>query len=435
MVIEYLNSADTQRLIEFLGDGKLKFSVLEKSFKEAFPKDTHFNVSRAIQQLVQSMIKSGEGVGIVSSFFTLDIMCKMECETAKCVFYDALLELERVMRQDVCFTEQIKYASKETKEGKKSLEAINAEKYRFHCAAKGFAFRLLANKVSPDETSLAVLYDKQEQIDAALNAWEINSLQLKESIANIAHCWTQDVEKNSCEALSKNSAIFDSGVRAALLLQAARPQLPSLPLVSGELQFLTPGGSPGSDLLFFDTEPVTEEWKLSKKLIALSCNSLLNKEEQQQLIHTLSSGDLFHRLGINIELLSLMAIHNPDLSAALILKLPPQEGSQCIQQILKSSVPPEHAETVLLHASKILQQVNIRAYINGKLHLFKEKSTLSTSDKNSIKSFIMTLYQLVTKASKENKEVYIAETLKSEITQLCERCDLPEVSARWEELK
>ncbi|RNF00812.1 hypothetical protein TraAM80_07396 [Trypanosoma rangeli] len=435
MVVEYLNSADAQRLIEFLGDDKLTFSTLEKSFKEAFSKDTFLNVSRAIQQLVQNMITSGEGVGIVSSLFILNIMRKMECETAKCVFYDALLELERAMRQDVCFTEQIKYASKEAKEGKKSLEATNAEKYRLHCAAKEFAFRLLANKVSPDETSLAVLHDKQEQIDAALNAWESNGLQLKEAIANIAHCWAQDVEKNSCETLSKMSAVLGSGVHAALLLQAARPQFPSLPLVSGELQFLIPGGSPGSDLLYFDAEPVTEEWKISKKLITLSCDTPLSKEEQQQLIHTLSSGDVFNRLGINIELLGRIAIHNPDVSAALMLRLPPQEGSQCIRHILKSSVSPEHVETVLLHASKVLQQDNLRTYITGKLHFFKEKTSLSSSDKDSIKSFIMTLHQLVTKASKDNKDMYIAEALKSDITHLCEKCDLPEVSARWEELK
>ncbi|KAH9593453.1 hypothetical protein LSM04_005683 [Trypanosoma melophagium] len=434
MAVEYLNAADARRLLDFLSEGKLKFSAIEKVFKETFSKDCFFNISRAIQQMVQGMIVSPEGIGLVSSFFILDIMCKMDYEVAKSVFYGTLLDLERAMRQDVCIAEQIKYASKETKEGKKVFEANNADKYRLHCAAKEFAFRLLANKVNPDETPLTVLNEKQEHIDAALNAWETNSVQLKESISNIAHCWTLDTEKNTCETLSKNSALVDSRGRSALVLQITRSQLPSLPLAPGELQFLLPA-PPANDLLLINTDPATEEWKLAKKMIVLSCEISLNKEEQQKLIQTLSSGDVFNRVGINVELLSQMAIHNPDVSAALILRLPPQEGNQCVQHILKSSIPPEHAETVLLHASKILQQNNLRAYITGKLHNLKEKASLASSDKDAVKSFIMTLHQLVTKTSKENKEMYIAEALKNDITQLCEKCDLPEVTARWEELK
>ncbi|KEG07322.1 hypothetical protein DQ04_10181020 [Trypanosoma grayi] len=434
MTVEYLSSADTQRLLEILSDGKAKFSMVEKTFKESFSKESHFNVTRAIQRMVQGMIASSEGIGLLSSFFILDIMCKMDCETAMSVFYSTLLELEQAMRQDVCFTEKIKYASKEAKEGKKAFETSNTERYRLHCAAKGFAFRLLANKVGPDETPLAVLNDKQEQIDAALNAWESNSIQLKESISNVSHCWALDVERNACETLSKISAALDSEARAALVLQIVCPQLPSLPMTPGERQFLLPG-PPSCDLLMIDSEPATEEWKSAKKLINLGCEASLSKEEQQQLIQMLSSGDVFNRIGIDVGLLSRMAAHNPDVSAALILKLPPQEGSQCVQHILKSSIPPEHVETVLLHASRILQQVNVRTYITGKVHLFKEKTALSSSDKEAVKSFIMTLHQLVTKASKDNKDMYIAEALKSDISQLCERCDLPEVAARWEDLK
>lgn len=264
MVLEYLSLTDAQRLLNFFSDGKLQFSVLEKTFRESFSTETYFNVSRAIQNMAQGMIISTDALGLVTSFFLLDIMCRADCEVAKSVFYDTLLRLERAMRHDVCLTEQIKYASKETKEGKKALEATSAEKYRLHCAAKGFAFRLLANKVAPDETLLSVLHDKQEQIDAALNAWESNCAQLKESIANISHCWIQDIEKNSCETLSKSSAVLDSDFREALLLQVARPRLPSLPLVSGELQFLLPGGSPSSDLLLIGTELATGERQASK---------------------------------------------------------------------------------------------------------------------------------------------------------------------------
>ncbi|SCU68465.1 uncharacterized protein TEOVI_000664800 [Trypanosoma equiperdum] len=434
MVVEYLGPADVQRLLALLSEGNCKFSFVEKEFKETFSKDTFAKVSRAIQRMIHDMIASPDGVGLVSSFFVLDVMCKMNCEQAKSAFYDALLELERIMRQDVCVMEQIKYASKEAKEGRRAHESVNSERYRLRSAVKSFAFRLLANRVAPDETPLMAISDKQEQIDTALNAWESNGICLKEPIAGVAEAWTLEAEKNACGTLSRISATLDNGGRAALVLKPVTPQLPSLSLVSGELQFLLPA-SPLNDLLLINSEVPTEEWKTAKRMVAAGCKGLLNKEEQQKLLQTLLAGDVFARVGISSVVLSRMAEHNPDVAASLILKLPAQEANQCVQSILKSSVPSEHVETVLLHASKVLQQASFRAYITNKLHHFKEKTTLSNEDKDEVKNFVRTLHQLLTKASKENKELYVADTLKTDITRLCERCDIPEVVTRWDELK
>nr|CCC91980.1 conserved hypothetical protein [Trypanosoma congolense IL3000] len=434
MVVEYLASADVQRLLDLLSEGKVNFSAVEKEFKAIFSKDSFFNVSKTLQRLMHGMIASPEGIGLVSSFFILDVMCRMDCEAAKSSFYDALLELEKAIRQDVCIMEQIKYASKDTKEAKKAYESNSCEKYRLRSAVKSFAFRLLANKVTSDETPLTAITDKQEQIDAALNTWESNNVQLKESIAEVAHSWSQDTEKNACEALSRTSVVLDHRGHAALILKPSTPHLPSLALTSGELQFLLPSLSL-NDLLLIHGDPPTEVWKTAKQMITAGCKGLLSKEDQHKLLQTLLSDDVFARVGINSALLSRMAEYNPDVAASLILMLSPHEANNCIQNILKSSIPSEHVETVLLHASRVLQQTSLRAYITNKLHYFKEKATLSSEDKDAVKNFIRTLHQLLTKASKDNKEIYVAEALKGDITRLCEKCDVPEVTARWDELK
>ncbi|KAG8343792.1 hypothetical protein TRVL_05379 [Trypanosoma vivax] len=434
MFVEFLGSADSQRLFELISEGNDKFMMMEKTFTDTFLIDSFLKVSMTLQRVLHGMITSPEGIGLVSSFFILDVMRKMNCEAAKFVFYDALLELERALRHDVCVAEQIKYASKDAKEGKKVYEATNSERYRIRSAAKSFAFRLLAGKVEPNETPLQAISNKQEHIDAVLDAWESNSTLLKEYIGDVAQSWALETERNTCEILSKNAAVLDSEARSALIIQTTAPHLPSLSLSPGELQLLLPGLLL-TDPLLINSEPPTEDWKTAKEIIGLGCEGLLNREDHDKLIQSLSSSELFARLGVNVGLLVRIAKYNPDVAAELILRLSPQEGNQCIQQMLKSSLPEENMDAVLLHSSKILQHASVHAYITSRIQSFKDKSALSPNDKDVVKGFIMTLHQLLTKSSKENKEIYITEVLKADVTRLCERCDLQEVSTIWEELK
>ncbi|KAH8610947.1 hypothetical protein ERJ75_001054500 [Trypanosoma vivax] len=124
MFVEFLGSADSQRLFELISEGNDKFMMMEKTFTDTFLIDSFLKVSMTLQRVLHGMITSPEGIGLVSSFFILDVMRKMNCEAAKFVFYDALLELERALRHDVCVAEQIKYASKDAKKVRRYMRLL-----------------------------------------------------------------------------------------------------------------------------------------------------------------------------------------------------------------------------------------------------------------------------------------------------------------------
>lgn len=434
MESRYLVPAERELLSQLLFDSSSSFGASEKVFKKIFPASSYTAVCGELEQMCKEYIESTEGIALIGALYLMDSMRKEECLVAKAALYGILVDLERAMRRDMFVSEQVKYATKDSKDGKKAMEAIRAEVYRIHCAAKVFTFQLLADSVSGDEKAQSYVSKKQESIDEALGAWEKASVKLKEPMSDMEHCWLSEREKQQCGAMYSSAAVFDDQTawRSALTLPSAPVKIPMLPLQPGELQYLLPGAS---SLLLFDGSAPSEQWSRCKKLMDAACKAVLSKESDQNLAQLLTKS-IVSKLGVSSKLLVDLATYNPGICAAVLLKVPDTAASAFIQSLLKSSAPDDNLQTVLLHASTVLQQVNVRTFISTTLHKLKDRaSNASSASDDGVKGFSLTLHQLVTKASKENKEIYIADVLKSELEQLFLSTNLPDIKTRWEEMK
>lgn len=433
MATEYLNTGERTRLSELLFDLNQTMDSVEKRFKEIFPLSRYTAVAYELQGLCKELIASSEGVALIIALTVANVMKKSDCQAAKVLLFDNLVELERAIRRDMFLLEQTKYASKEAKETKKSAEAILADSYRIHSGVKVFAFQLLSNSLQGDEKASSFVMKKQDAIDSALDTWEKSGAAVKEPLADLSFAWTAEKERRRCGALSEYGAVFDGqpNRRSAVTLQTASVRMPSMPVAAGELHYLLPGS--GSQLLF-DNQPPSMEWTAAKALLDAARKGTLSKSDEQTLLLSLSDR-VIQRLGVNGSLLSELAEHSPDVCAAILVKLPTSVASGYIQTLLKGNLGAENVETVLLHASKVLEQINVRTYAAGRMQYFREKIPLSASDKEALKNFTLVLHQLVTKASKENKEIYIADAIKPDLEQLFQSSGAPEIISRWEEMK
>ncbi|AYU78873.1 hypothetical protein LdCL_230005100 [Leishmania donovani] len=382
--------------------------------------------------MCKEFVASAEATGLIASLYIVDYMRKQDNVAAKSTFYDVLIELEHAIRRDMFVVEQIKYTTKESKEGKKSLEATRAEVFRIHCAAKVFAFQLLGDTVADDEKVVSYASKKQDSIDEALNAWEKASIKIKEPMADIEHCWVAKHEKQQCGSLYETAAVFDEQPNKlfALLLPSVTAKLPMLPMQEGELQYLLPGKSA---MLLLDSAPPSEGWMISKRLLVEARKSKLSKDDEQTLLGLLNES-LVSRLGVSPQQLSELATHSPGVCASVLLKVPSGSAGAFIQFLLKGNIPEDNMQAILLRASSVLQQVNVRTFISTMLHKLKERCGLPSAAE-SLKSFAVTLHQLVMKAAKENREIFIADTFRADLEQLFQSSNIPEVKNRWEEMK
>lgn len=418
-------------MMDALFDSNASFGSLSQKFKEAFQPSRYTAASYEIGQVCKQLVASSEGTGLINALFIVDCMRKHDSVAAKSTFYDILIELERAIRRDMFVVEQIKYTSKESKESKKSLEATRAEIFRIHCAAKVFAFQLLGDAVGDDEKTVSYASKRQDAIDEALNAWEKASIKVKEPMADIEHCWVAEHGKQQCGSIYETAAVFDGqpNKESALLLPCMTAKLPVLPVQEGELQYLLPSKSA---MLLFDNTPRSENWSRAKRLLGEARKAKLPKEDAQTLLALLNE-TLVSRLGVSPQLLSELGSHNPEVCASILLKIPSNSAGAFVQFLLKANIPDDNMQTILLHASSILQQINVRTFISTMLHKLKDKSNPASGD--AMKNFALTLQQLVGRAAKENKEIFIADGLQSELDQLFQATNNQEVKSRWDEMK
>ncbi|GET88642.1 hypothetical protein, conserved [Leishmania tarentolae] len=432
MSIEFLNAVERTRLMDVLFDNTSSFGTLTKRFRDNFQPARYSAVCGEMGQMCKEFVASAEVTGLIASLYILDYMRKQDSPAAKSTFYDVLIELEHAIRRDMFIVEQIKYTTKESKEGKKSMEATRAEIFRIHCAAKVFAFQMLGDTVGDEEKVVSYASKKQESIDEALNAWEKARIKLKEPMADIEHCWVAKHEKEQCGSLYETAAVFDKqpNKAIALLLPSVTAKAPMLPIQEGELQYLLPGKSA---TLLLDTSTPSEGWMIAKRLLVEARKSKLSKDDEQTLLGLLNEL-LVSRLGVSPQQLSELAMHNPEICASVLLKVPSSSTGAFIQYLLKGNVPEDNMQTILLRASGVLQQVNVRTFISTMLNKLKEKGG-SNSASERLKSFALTLHQLVMKAAKENREIFIADAFRADLEQVFQSSNNPEVRNRWEEMK
>ncbi|KAK7198373.1 hypothetical protein NESM_000796600 [Novymonas esmeraldas] len=433
MSVDFLNAIERSRLLDALFDNTSSFGTLSRKFRDGFQPSRYTAVSYEIGHMCKEFVASPEGPGLIGALYVIDHMRKQESVAAKSTFYAVLIELEQAIRRDMFIAEQIKYTPKEAKEAKKSMEATRAEVFRIHCAAKVFAFQLLGDAVADDEKVASYASKKQESIDEALNAWEKASINIKEPMADIEHSWVSEHEKQQCGSLYEAAAVFDEqpSKSLALLLPPVTAKLPMLPMQEGELQYLLPSRSA---MLLLDGAPPSEGWTKAKRLLTEARRSKLSKEDEQTLLGLLTES-LVSRLGVSPHQLCELATHNPEVCASMLLKVPTASASAFIQLLVKGNIPEENLQTVLLRAAAVLQQVNVRTFITTMVARLKEKGGSSSSAADSVKGFALTLHQLVVKASKENREIFIADSCRTDLEQLFQSSSNPEVKSRWDEMK
>ncbi|KPA84167.1 hypothetical protein ABB37_02237 [Leptomonas pyrrhocoris] len=431
MPVEYLSAVERTRLMDALFENNILFGALSQKFKETFQPPRYTAAAYEIGQICKELVASSEGASLINALFVVDCMRKQDNIAAKSTFYDILIELEHAIRRDMFVVEQIKYSAKESKESKKSLEATRAEIFRIHCAAKVFAFQLLGDAVTDDEKSVSYVSKRQDAIDEALNAWERASVKIKEPMADMEHCWVAEHEKQQCGCIYETAAVFDDqpNRRSALLLPRMTAKLPVLPVQEGELQYLLPGNSA---MLLFDNTVPSENWTRAKRLLVEARKTKLSKEDEQTLLGVLNES-MVSRLGVSPQLLSELGAHNPEVCASILLKVPSHSAGAFVQFLLKASLPDDNMQTILLHASSVLQQINIRTFVSIMLHKLKDRSSAASAD--ALKNFALTLQQLVGRAAKENKEIFIADGLQSELDQLFQATNQQEIKSRWEEMR
>ncbi|KAG5478784.1 hypothetical protein CUR178_05362 [Leishmania enriettii] len=432
MSVEFLTPAERSRLLDALLDSTSSFGNLSKRFREGFQPCRYSAVSLEMGQMCKEFVASTESTGLIAALYVMDYMRKQDNVAAKSTFYEVLIELEHAIRRDMFIVEQIKYTTKESKESKKSMEATRAEIFRIHCAAKVFAFQLLGDAVADEERVVSYASKKQESIDEALNAWERASIKIKEPMADIEHCWVASHEKQQCGSLYETAAVFDEQPNNtfALLLPSVTAKLPMLPLQEGELHYLLPEKSA---MLLLDCAVPSEGWMTCKRLLVEARRFKLSKDDELLLLGLLNES-LVSRLGVCPQLLSELATYNPEVCASVLLKVASGSAGAFIQFLLKCNIPEDNMQTILLRASSVLQQVNMRTFISTMIHRLKERGG-SPRSAESLNSFALTLHQLVMKAAKENREIFIADAFRSDLEQLFHASNNPELKSRWEEMK
>lgn len=228
---------------------------LERNFNEGIESTDYENISNYFASISKEVIVSAEGVPLICLFFLLHMMMKKGSPSAKCVFYSALVKLERALKKDIYDAKEKGLLSKEAEENKKSLEAIRADVYRVHSCAKVFAFNLLSNNIAPDETVFNIVSKKQDYFDSQIEKFMVNPNFLEASLSDFYEYWRSDVEFDNCFSLKDSAAIFSSTNQQLgfLSFPSVEVKLPSAPVLPGELQFFLPDSHDRSVL--FDSRP------------------------------------------------------------------------------------------------------------------------------------------------------------------------------------
>jgi hypothetical protein len=193
-----------------------------------------------------------------------------------------------------------------------------------------------------------------------------------------------------------------------------------------------PGGLPQQ--LVFDGQGASADWKSARAIVAAAVTGPLSPTDEETLSAVLASeSNVLSKMIISPQLGCALAVNNAQVCASIITHRPDISSQLLSAVILSPSVPVESAETILLFASRILEQFHVFKYIQ--LSTARIRATEVDKQREAVKGFVTTLHHLVTKASRENKELYIADAHKAELQSLFgEYSNVSEIASRWAEM-
>ena len=437
----YLSSVEQAALYDLLCKSSVSVQQLEQEFRSAFPPDAYSRVTEELQFLRR---EAGYLVAATTthsetfvSFVLLGIM-RRECHAAKTAFFDFAYALELQLREDARKAEQAKYRSttKDAPQKKPVRDVMDAEALRFRCATKLLVLNGLLDKQDGNATASSAFSVDQQTLDNALQQISQSSGDAKEKLADLAHL--SEKESSKCHSLVHGAAVVvgHDQHRSVVVPILARPVLPSVaPVIPGELKYvlLAPSGLPQQ--LLFDGHGASADWKTARSILAAAAKAPLSPSDEEALTAILASErGVINRMLISPQVVCAIATHNPQVCASVITHRPDLSAQLVSAIILSPEIPVECVETILLHTGRILEQFHVFKYIQ--LSIARIRATESGDSQREVaKRFAMTLHHLVTKASRENKELYIADCHKSDLSTLFgEYPTVAEIATRWAEM-
>lgn len=464
-MMDILAPSELEKLMEILGSATSTFSQTESAFRAAFQENSFGKVALGVQFLRRDaalLVVGDTHCETINALWILDLMRRSNgndsLATAKSVFFDVLYHLELLLREDARKAESTKYRAT-TKEGgagqgssakRNATDVTEAEAMRNRSAAKLFGLQCLGGKVALSATPASVLGADQQSIDAGLDLWQKNSTDIKETLNDIAHVAEMESEKNSLGTLSRlgvagyasttstHRTSDDDAPSAAAIgtigLQLLAPVVARAPLPAmvTDVRYLLSNAALPQHLLF-DQQWHSKEWRNAKELVQAAAQGKLTSQQQLEATQSMTASTI-PRLGISAPLMCSIALHNPEVAATVLSKV--KDPSSLLEAILSSSAPADHMETVMLHCVKFLQQIHVYKYVAASLNRVKNAAGQQAVLRDLVVNLASTLHQLITKFSKENKELYINDNQKVELGKLFEEhASLPEVASRWTDLK
>lgn len=187
--------------------------------------------------------------------------------------------------------------------------------------------------------------------------------------------------------------------------------------------------------MFYNTtaEP-SKTWLAVKNLLDMASAQVLSKSNQQTLLQAINH-ETIPQLGLSPQLLGDLATHNPDVCAEILLKLSPASANSHLEKLFTSNLPYVATDTVIIHAARILDQPTFKLFLENRLASLSGAPSQSAETREAMKSFAFILHQLVTKASKENKQLFIHSSLKKSLGEMFMSSGAPDVMSRWEDIE
>lgn len=461
--MDILSPNELEKLLELVGGIASTFRQTETAFRAAFREEEYAKISLGIQFLRRdaSLLVVGETYcETINALWLLDVMRRSTSAnaegiaSAKAVFFEVLYHLELLLREDARKAESTKYRAT-TKEGgagqaggptkRSATDVTESEAMRCRSATKLFGLQCLAGKVTSDGSPATLLAADQLAIDNALDLWQKNSTDIKETLHEIAHVAEMESERNSLGTLSRMgvpaySATAASGIAASsttrplLGLQLLAPAVARAPLPAmvTDIRYLL-GSAAFPQQLLFDHQWHSKEWRTAKDLVRAASQGPLTPQQQVEATQSMTTSTI-PRLGISAPLMCSIATHNPEVAATVLNKI--KDPAALLEAILSSSAPADHMETVMLHCVKSLRQIHVYKYVAASLARARSPTSSPAATKELVVNLASTLHQLITKFSKDNKELYVNDNQKAELGKLFEEhASVPEVSSRWADLK
>jgi hypothetical protein len=407
---------------------------LERKINATIAEEQHAKTIHAIRFLFLEAMTLGGANGPIettNAIFLLSTIRGTELQSAQALLFDLLMSLELILRDDAQRLEQLKYRTTSKDPQKKSAKDFaDAELVRVRCAIKLFALRCLNRTVDLQRSVSELISLDQALVDVGLDELQKNGAEFKEIMSQLQHASEMESARNATAPLNAVgvSISIQPPMCATPSFVRAAPAAPQ----KSVCDFRFPMDVLSKQFLF-DAQAHSAAWLKARSLIAVGCDAMLSTSDQGSLIQCLTDPSVLQRSGLTPSVVCRMAAHNA-LVVSTILSRMADPSSHLLEIISSSEVGPAAVETILLNCAKVLQQIHVYKYVAAAIARLKKLD--GNARREVLLPLVSTLHQLVTKLSKDNKELYIAPAQKTELDVFVSDFSThADITTRWDEMK